>query len=438
MLLTNTDMKILKSSQISPFGGLNFVLEAFNKIGLDKFIETHFPELPEQSKFSWKDILYSYWSVFFCGGDCAEDISVNLKSAFKDNPFVNLPSPDRVLGRLKELADPGIFITLPGRSKKHHFSINQSLNNINQLLFKKLSKNNKTGHILDYDNTLLFSNKADAVITYKKRFGYCPGVGIIGKNIVYVENRNGNSNADTMQKETFERMFNLLKKNNIKISAFRADGASYCLSAINEIQKNVDLLYIRCRMSAALNEALTKIDQWDELIIDGRKVHRGSILFTPFKSKAKRSKQEHLLKQYRLVITKEPRDDGQINMFTGEACIYRGILTNDFESSNDEVVIFYNQRGAIEREFDVLKNDFGWNNMPFSMLEQNTVFLIITAMCRNLYEFIINQFSKLFKHLKPNYRIKKFIFRFICIPTKWIKSSRAYKLRIYGSIAFKT
>lgn len=438
MLLTNTDMKILKSSQISSFGGLNFVLEAFNKIGLDKFIETHLPELPEQSKFSWKDILYSYWSVFFCGGDCAEDISVNLKSGLKNIPFIDPPSPDRILNRLKELAKPAIFSTIPGRVKTHHFSINHPLNNINQQLFKKLCKNNNAGHILDYDNTLIYSKKADAVKTYKKRYGYCPGVGIIGKNIVYVENRNGNSNAEAMQKETLSRMFKLLKINNIKIKAFRADGASYSLSAINEIQKNVGLLYVRCSMSAALNEAIAKIEKWDELIINNRKVYRGSILFTPFKNQARRNKQKHLLKQYRLVITKERRDDGQINLFTGEAYNYRGILTNDFERSNDEVVIFYNQRGAIEREFDVLKNDFGWNNMPFSMLEQNTVFLIITAMCRNLYEFIINQFSKLFKHLKPNYRIKKFVFRFICIPAKWVKSSRVYKLRIYGSIAFKT
>lgn len=438
MLQTNTDMKILKSSQISSFGGLNFVLEAFNKIGVDKFIDTHFPELPIQSRYNWKDILYSFWSVFFCGGDCAEDISVNLRSGLKNNPFAKLPSPDRLLGRLKELAKPGMYITMPGRTKTHHFSLNQPLNNINQKLFKKLSKNNEEGHVLDYDNTLLFSDKADAANTYKKRHGYCPGVGIIGKNIVYVENRNGNSNADTMQKETLERMFKLLKTNNIKIRAFRADGASYCLSTLHEIQKNVGVFYIRSRMSDAINNVIKKVKQWDELNIDGRKVYRGSILFTPFKSKARRSKQEHLLKQYRLVITKEPRDDGQINMFTGEACNYRGILTNDFESSNDEVVIFYNQRGAIEREFDVLKNDFGWNNMPFSKLEQNTVFLIITAMCRNLYEYIINQFSILFKHIKPNYRIKKFIFRFICIPAKWIKTSRSYKLRVYGNIAFKT
>ena len=99
---------------------------------------------------------------------------------------------------------------------------------------------------------------------------------------------------------------------------------------------------------------------------------------------------------------------------------------------------FYNQRGAIEKEFDVLKNDFGWNNLPFSKLEENTVFLLFTAMCRNLYQYIIDHFSKKIEGLKSNYRIKKFIFRFISIPAKWIKTARQKKLKVYGDIHFKT
>ena len=125
-------------------------------------------------------------------------------------------------------------------------------------------------------------------------------------------------------------------------------------------------------------------------------------------------------------------------MFTGEAYNYSPILTNDFKMTDDEVVYFYNARGAQEREFDVLKNDFGWNKMPFSKLEQNTVFLLLMAMCKNVYVHIIEKFASKVKFLSPNFRIKKFIFRFICIPAKWIKTGRMDKLRIYGNIAFKT
>ena len=48
-------------------------------------------------------------------------------------------------------------------------------------------------------------------MTYKKQFGYAPGVGIIGKHVVYVENRNGNSDAQTLQQDTLALMFDLLK-----------------------------------------------------------------------------------------------------------------------------------------------------------------------------------------------------------------------------------
>ena len=46
--------------------------------------------------------------------------------------------------------------------------------------------------------------------------------------------------------------------------------------------------------------------------------------------------------------------------------LYSAILTNDWDMDVNEIVFFYNQRGTIEKEFDVLKNDFGWNNLPFS------------------------------------------------------------------------
>jgi len=132
------------------------------------------------------------------------------------------------------------------------------------------------------------------------------------------------------------------------------------------------------------------------------------------------------------------RSDNQINAFTNEAYNYSAVLTNDWSKTKNEVAEFYNQRGVIEKEFDVLKNDFGWDNLPFSKLEQNTVFLLFTAICRNLYHYIITQFSAKFKHLEPSFRIKKFIFRFVTTPAKWILNSRQYKFRIYGNIHFKT
>jgi len=167
-------------------------------------------------------------------------------------------------------------------------------------------------------------------------------------------------------------------------------------------------------------------------------VYRGEIQYKPFVRAHRNSKDTKPQQTYRLVVSKIERIDKQVNLFTNEACLYSAILTNDWNRDINEVVFFYNQRGTVEKEFDILKNDFGWNNLPFSKLEQNTVFMIFTAICRNLYQFIIEQFSIRFIGLKSTFRIKKFIFRFISIPAKWIKTARQYKLIIYGSLSFKT
>ncbi|MBC9795780.1 hypothetical protein [Sinomicrobium weinanense] len=98
----------------------------------------------------------------------------------------------------------------------------------------------------------------------------------------------------------------------------------------------------------------------------------------------------------------------------------------------------YNKRDEIEREFDVLKNDFGWNKLPCSYLNQNTVYLPFTSMCKNIYHYLIHLFSQKHQYLQPHYRLKKFIFRFICVPAKWIYRSRQWHLKLFGNHKFVT
>lgn len=89
-------MKIINSSNISTFGGLNFILKEFESLHLGKFLNKNLPCLPVQSKYQWKDILYYFWSIYFCGGDCIEDLSGNFKHHFIQNSFLKISSPDRI------------------------------------------------------------------------------------------------------------------------------------------------------------------------------------------------------------------------------------------------------------------------------------------------------------------------------------------------------
>ena len=115
-----------------------------------------------------------------------------------------------------------------------------------------------------------------------------------------------------------------------------------------------------------------------------------------------------------------------------EEYTYRCILTNDYESSEKEIVEFYNLRGGKERIFDDMNNGFGWNRLPKSFMGENTVFLLLTALIRNFYKFIMARLDVKRFGLKATSRIKAFVFKFISVPAKWGRTSRQYVLNIYS------
>ena len=434
VMLTITMMKIVKSSQqITPYGGLTFVFQELEHKQIGQLVNNYLPQLPKQSTYSWKDIIYSLWSIPFCGGDSIEDLNINLKQYLKTIPYFKISSSDSVLRRLKEMAKPTKTLVSKYYGKSHEFSINMALNKLNIKLTKRLGGFKGNSLILDYDNTILTTEKADARMTYIKEKGYNPGVGIIGDKIVYVENRNGNSDAQTFQERTVSRMFKLITSEGIKVDVFRADSASYSFQVIETAKKYVNRFYIRARNDQSVTNTIGRIQNWEKAVLNDEKVLIGSIMFRPFhRSKSRRGKNQPL-SDYRLVVIKVPRKDGQTNFFTNEAFLYRCIITNDDQMSNLEVFDFYNQRGAKEKEFDVLKNDFGWNHIPFSKLNENTVYMILTAMARNIFSYLISLFSIGSRLLKPNFRLKKFIFRFIIMPAKWTRRARQDILNIYNA-----
>lgn len=123
-------------------------------------------------------------------------------------------------------------------------------------------------------------------------------------------------------------------------------------------------------------------------------------------------------KTYRYVISRELKKSNQLDIFTQDIFTYRAIMTNNRDMSDLEIIEFYNKRGDSERLFDEMNNDFLWKKMPFSFMNENTVFLIMMAICRNLFHFLTDAISKKIDFVKPNFRLKKFIFRFIVVLAK--------------------
>jgi hypothetical protein len=311
----------------------------------------------------------------------------------------------------------------PSTGVVHEFNINMKLNNLMVkalLLTGQLETGKK--YDLDYDNVVLPNEKYDSEKTYKKTTGYQPGTATIGNSLVYVEGRNGNSPAKYRQHETIGRAFEILGSNGIKTGRFRADSASYQKSVIEVVENNTDTFYIRAKRCAAMDEKIGGLSGWQKIRLGIQEMEVVDIAdYTPFGGKRK----------YRLVISRIRRRDRQTDLFSGEAYTYRAIITNDLGMDNGEVISFYNARGESERVFDMMNNDFGWARMPYSFLSENTAFMIMTAIYANFYGYIIAGYSKKLEWLKPNFRLKKFIFRFITVAAKWIRTGRQHVLKLY-------
>lgn len=78
-----------------------------------------------------------------------------------------------------------------------------------------------------------------------------------------------------------------------------------------------------------------------------------------------------------------------------------------------------------------MNNDFGWSKLPCSFLSENTAFMILTAILANFYRYLISLNSESVPWLKPTWRLKKFFFRFITVPAKWIRLGRQNILKLY-------
>lgn len=434
MLDNITAVKIVQGKSISSFGGINFVIEHLESQGFGKLISGNLPSLPIQSQYSWSDLFYSLLSVYLCGGDCIEDLQTNLKRGIGFNPFFKIPSPDTVLRRFSSLSTDKQFCKTKRGTVDHCYNTNEVLQKLNISVLKKLGVFDANELTLDYDNTILFNEKQDSKMTYKRNPGYQPGVCTVNERYVLsIENRNGNSDAKSFQEDTLMRIFESLRTERIKkIKHFRADAASYQYDIVKLLQKEVDYFYLGCpnRYVEKFFRQITKWEKFDETM------EVGEIIIKPFEYQICKHKEE--AKEYRLIVKRSPKKVQQIDVITQDANEYRAILTNNMDYSIQEVARFYNHRGNMERQFDIMKNDFGWNQLPFSKMEQNTVFLYFTGICNNLFQNLVKLFSKLYKSLLPSDRLKKFIFRIILIPANWIKQGRQLKLKVYGRIDYRT
>ena len=126
--------------------------------------------------YQYSEITRSLMSVYFCGGDCIEDVTSHLMSHLSLHPTLRTCSSDTILRGIKELSTTNTTYTSEtGRSYDFNTAVR-----LNRLLVKILVSTGQLlagkSYDLDFDHQFIETEKYDAKMTYKKFTGYSPGV----------------------------------------------------------------------------------------------------------------------------------------------------------------------------------------------------------------------------------------------------------------------
>jgi hypothetical protein len=213
------------------------------------------------------------------------------------------------------------------------------------------------------------------------------------------------------------------KEAGVHISAFRADAASYQKEVVELACKHVDTFYVRLQNCPALRKQCSEVKTWKKVTINHAIKEVASIEYKAFGGSV----------AYRGVITREEREDKQGDLFTADAYNYYGLLTNDRNKSELEVIEFYNKRGDAENSNKYMLNDFNLHHLPFPQMNTNTVFMYLMAMCATLFEWIKHILVKNNTNaITMSMRVKAVCFHYITVAATYIQHARKRYLKVFA------
>lgn len=407
-----------------PFGGIFSVLSQFSPI--EKLIDSELGLRVRTFGYQYGEIIRTMMCTYLCGGDRVEDSKI-FQEGIEYIPGMRLCSPDTVLRAINELtAENETYESESGRS--YDFNAAEKLNGmmVKASVGQRLVRPGRR-YVLDFDHKFIEAEKYDAKFSFKGFRGYSPGVAVLtdictGDDVIVgVENRDGNANVKFHQADTLGRVFDRLERHGLWATAVRCDCGSYSREIIETIMLHCHEFYIRANMYQGLRESLGEHSDWRKTTVGDQETEVLSLPFTSIEG----------ISHCRLVVQRSPKpQDEAPDLFDGK-WVYRAILTNDWDADEEEIIGFYNQRGAKEKIFDQLDNDFGWNYLPKSFMNQNAVFMVLTAMIRNFYCGLLRhkEFGKLGLNRKS--RVKSFISKFLAVPAKWTRHAREHVLNLF-------
>jgi hypothetical protein len=165
---------------VSSFAGISFVHEEFNNCGLLQLTDEQ-PGKRNASGYGHGELFRTWFEIFFCGGEVAEDVQEHLRPTSESIPGNRAAAPDTLLRKIKESATEDTIVTSSYNEEEYLSNFNEKMNNLNiksLMLTSQLEKGKK--YDLDYDNQIIEHEKWNARRTYKHTTGYFAGIGSTG------------------------------------------------------------------------------------------------------------------------------------------------------------------------------------------------------------------------------------------------------------------
>ena len=350
---------------ITSHAGLALLGEFCVGLGLLDFTDSYLPKPGSGAGFRASEYVFPLVLMLNGGGRSLEDVRVirddtGLREIL---PLDRVPTSDAIGDWLRKVSDTG---GLSGLKK------------VNQKLLKRGMKyDGLKGYTLDIDATGIEAEKQSAKMTYKGFKGYMPIVGHLAENglIVGEEFREGNVAPAARNLEFLKYCVRQMPKDK-KITALRADGASYQADIVNYCNKwDIDFA-IGGELDEAVLRAIYSIPETS---------------WTPYKD-GHIAETIHCMnrtkKSFRIIVVRRPYQSRLFNE-NDIASKYTVIATN-MAGSAQEVLQWYNQRGdSSENRIKELKIGFGMERMPCGQTKANAVFFRIGALSYNIHRLFL-------------------------------------------------
>ncbi|MDQ3192715.1 MAG: transposase [Bacteroidota bacterium] len=395
------------------FGGGDIIIDVLKKYGLIEFINSKLGKRSPRAEYDYSEVLITLFISQCRGAKRIENIYDSLDALLCHPRFQKGMSPDTFLYACKELSEPNQYYKKKTISdklakkaetqkcyKSHEVNSSEKFNEMlidGALLVGVLNKEQK--YTLDYDTTEIINK-----IKHSRRFykgngkkAYSPAVAMINNIPIYIENRNGDSNAAFNLSETIEKALNLLEKKGIQIETIRVDAAGFSMGFV-QMAENRGLKYVTRAKSPKVRNEKKFIRNWTKV--------NNSKISTEFGDTTIYFGDN----ETRLIVrkTKEPTKEPE----------FWGLISNDFEKTNEEIVDYYAKRGDSENLFSSL-NEFGWKLLPMRKFEHNTVYLYITAFNYILFRFITELFESHSPYVTKKMELKTFTDKFMAVSSIW-------------------